>query len=98
MAWQKLCKDMDKGGLDVHDIGKFNQPLLGKQAWRVLRRPSYAWRSLISRQRTVETGVDLVNNTSGHWDTTRAMQTFSPEDAQRVLQIKLSSNRDNSLT
>lgn len=34
VAWQKLCRDKDKGGLGFHEINKFNQALLGKQAWK----------------------------------------------------------------
>nr|VDD37257.1 unnamed protein product [Brassica oleracea] len=39
VAWQKLCKSKDQGGLGFKDLEKFNQALLAKQAARVLNNP-----------------------------------------------------------
>ncbi|CAA7042047.1 unnamed protein product [Microthlaspi erraticum] len=156
VAWQKLCRDKDKGGLGFHDIGKFNQSLLGKQAWRIWKypnsllaqilrnryfkngdflgcamgaRPSYAWRSLLHGRELLSQGLvkaigdgketrvwgvnwiidevprplkyradstidltlhvsDLINQSTGQWETTRVQQVFSQHDAIRVLQLK----------
>lgn len=45
VAWQKLCKDKELGGLGFKDIEKFNQSLLAKQAWRIWSSPD----TLLSR-------------------------------------------------
>ena len=42
---QNLCKSKEEGGLGFHDIERFNQALLAKQAWRVWSKPE----SLLSR-------------------------------------------------
>ena len=39
VAWQKLCRFKDQGGLGFKDLEKFNQSLLAKQAARILENP-----------------------------------------------------------
>lgn len=45
IAWKKLCRKKEEGGLGFHDISRFNQALLCKQAWRIMNQPDL----LISR-------------------------------------------------
>ncbi|CAA0808193.1 Uncharacterized mitochondrial protein AtMg00310 [Striga hermonthica] len=45
VKWSRLTLSKQLGGLGFRDLSKFNQALLGKQAWRVLSEPD----SLVSR-------------------------------------------------
>lgn len=44
-SWESLCSSKEEGGLGFRDFEKFNQAMVGKQAWRLIEFPN----SLVSR-------------------------------------------------
>lgn len=38
--WKTLCKSKDFGGMGFWDISLFNQVMLAKQSWRIIRNPN----------------------------------------------------------
>ena len=40
IAWKKLAKKKESGGLEFRELELFNKALLAKQCWRLLQNPS----------------------------------------------------------
>ncbi|XP_074298011.1 uncharacterized protein LOC141628812 [Silene latifolia] len=47
VAWKRLCRPKDMGGLGFRDFFKMNQALLGKPAWRLLTSQNCLWARLM---------------------------------------------------
>lgn len=45
--WKKLSKPKGQGGLDFKDMQQFNQALLAKMAWRIIRQPDSLWATVL---------------------------------------------------
>ncbi|KAF8094718.1 hypothetical protein N665_0354s0008 [Sinapis alba] len=61
IAWQKLCKSKDQGGVSFKDLEKFNQALLVKQADRVMKKPDSLLAQVLLKQRYIKNSTFLEN-------------------------------------
>ena len=47
VEWDKVCSPMDEGRLEIRNIRRFNQALLGKWLWRYAHEEGAWWRSVL---------------------------------------------------
>ncbi|XP_068466658.1 uncharacterized protein [Phaseolus vulgaris] len=47
VTWEKVCNSKEKGGLDIKDIRRFNDALLGKWIWRLQSAEGGMWKEII---------------------------------------------------
>lgn len=50
VAWDKICKPKEEGGLGVKNIELFNVALLAKWKWRILSEEDAPWWDLLSHR------------------------------------------------
>jgi len=60
VSWEKICSPLEKGGLLVKDVKKFNGSLLAKWKWRLMRGEKGLWKEVLLS----EYGMDLEQSRS----------------------------------
>ncbi|XP_074308855.1 uncharacterized protein LOC141643553 [Silene latifolia] len=70
VAWEKLCRSKDKGGLGLRDFRLFNNALLGKQGWRLMMEDTSLMARVIKGKYFADRGfleAELGSNPSFTW-------------------------------
>lgn len=58
VAWAKICKDKEKGGLGIKNLKTFNTALLGKWLWRVKTESQSLWARILREKYGVLGGAE----------------------------------------
>uniref|UniRef100_A0A7N2KWM9 Nascent polypeptide-associated complex subunit beta n=1 Tax=Quercus lobata TaxID=97700 RepID=A0A7N2KWM9_QUELO len=65
VAWKKVCKPVEIGGLGIQKIGLFNQALLGNWLWRFGKESNRLWRQVIVTKYDVARGGSVLEKGKG---------------------------------
>lgn len=71
IAWDKLCRPQNEGGLGIRKAKLMNQSLLMKVGWGLIRKKDSLWARILRRKyecgHDVIPKVSLKNNNSNLW-------------------------------
>ena len=70
MEWAKVCMPVQKGGLGIRQLRKFNSALLGKWLWRHGMERDALWRKVIEAK---------YGDEGGGWCTKPVLGTYGQE-------------------
>lgn len=56
VAWSKICREKEEGGLGIKDLKAFNYALLGKWVWRLKIEGHCLWVKVLKEKYRVEGG------------------------------------------
>ena len=96
VEWDKVCSPMDKGGLGIRNIRRFNQALLGKWLWHFAHEEGAWWRSVLvakygldwggwySRDIPGSHGVGLWKYICKGWQVFRSHFIFDPGKGSKI--------------
>ncbi|KAK4381149.1 hypothetical protein Sango_2996200 [Sesamum angolense] len=68
VAWERICKPKEEGGLGLHSLITTNQALMLKQLWRIIQNDGTSlWVDWIQLYRLRNSTIWIVNGALGSW-------------------------------